>query len=343
MLQNLKESTARDLAQLLKVDESTISRNLRYLVQQQLVLVKGYLPPKELGGRKTRLLSLNPNWLRVIGLSIEQGQICIIRSNLFGELLSFSSKNINVGPENLNSVINEALQKENFDLLAVALPGLVNASEKKVVFSEALRLENYCLRSITSKPFVLFNDANAAAAAYLSWANNLVYFLLSIPSRLSEPAGLGAGIIINRSIYEGSNNAAGELGEGVPLTNDKSLTLSDLQVSNGLILTDKKILNNFVDHISEKIASTVNLLDPELFVLGGDFQLLGKEILENIIKKVEKQITARKMKNIAWRIDENGSKTVAFGSVIGLLKTLFCDFEFARAAFEERSQKNVEI
>ncbi len=338
----LRHSTARQLGELLGIDESTVSRNLRPLIEGNLVVINGYLPATEFGGRKTRLLTLNPHWLRIVGLSLEQGQICLVRANCYGELLSCFQKNIEISSRNFNAVVSELLSNEDFDLLAIALPGLVKSFEKKVVFSEALELNEHSLEQLSRKPFLVFNDANAAAAAFLNCANNLVYFLLSIPYQLSKPVGLGAGIVINGSIYEGSNNSAGELGEGVSLINEDSFTMVDLVESREAVLRQSKSLSNFVEHISSKMATTLNLIDPELFVLGGDFHLLGREILEQIIQKVEGQITAKSMKRFKWEIDENGQKTVAIGSVAAVLRILFNDYEFARIVFKEGSAENAQ-
>ncbi|WP_369128104.1 MarR family transcriptional regulator, partial [Pseudothermotoga sp.] len=58
VLSKENECTARQIGAILSVDESTVSRNLKPLLQQKIVMVKSYLPPTQFGGRKTRLLSL---------------------------------------------------------------------------------------------------------------------------------------------------------------------------------------------------------------------------------------------------------------------------------------------
>lgn len=329
-------STAQNLADELGVDESTISRNLRFLLECGIVIVKDYLTPGSSGGRRSRLLSLNPNWLKIAGLSIEQGEISSVLVDFINHEYSTDKKTTIVNFENLQRIICETLSMyKDVNAVSIAIPGLINSSEKLIVFSQALELKKYRVDWL-KLPFLILNDANAAAANYLNYANNLVYFLLSIPYELSKPVGLGSGIIVEGSLYEGSNNSAGELGEGIPLTSLTDLTIKDLEKDNSVLLKDQKSLDKFKEHIAFKIATVVNFMDPELFILGGDFYLLGDATIEDIVGKIEEYVTLRRIKKINWKLDKNGSKTVAFGSVVAFLKKFFNDLDFANLVIQNR-------
>lgn len=329
-------STAQSIATELGVDESTISRNLRFLLNCGIVVVKDYLPASSSGGRKSRLLSLNPDWLKIIGLSIEQGGICVICADFTGRQHSSEKRITSIGPGNFEKVIHKIIQEHSdSNAVSIAVPGLINSSKGEIVYSQALSLRNFSF-DLGDIPLTLLNDANAAAACYLNDARNVLYFLLTIPYDLSKPVGLGAGIVINGSLYEGSNSSAGELGEGVPLTTLHDLTIEDLERDSSVLFRDRKCLEEFKQHISFKIATAVNLVDPELFILGGDFCLLDRTIIQDIINNVEKQVTLRKIKKINWQLDENGSKTVALGAVTAFLKKFFDDLEFANFILQNR-------
>ncbi|ABV32609.1 MULTISPECIES: ROK family transcriptional regulator [Pseudothermotoga] len=328
--------TAQGISEELSVNESTISRNLRYLLECGIVFVKDHLPAKSAGGRKPRLLCLNPEWLKLLGISVEQGEICWTISDFLGRALFFKRLITNIDRENFEQVVSKVLFENSFDVVTIAMPGLIKSSENFIVFSEALGIENYSLNGIYHGPFLLFNDANAAAACYLNFANNLVYLLLSIPYELSKPVGLGAGMVINGTIYEGSNGSAGELGEGVPVIRKTPFTVEDLEKNRNLLTEHENDLEAFIKHICDKVATAVNLIDPELFVLGGDFHLLGERVLSKVIDKIESQVTVKRVKKINWQLDMSGSKTVALGSVLAFLERFFYDYEFAKYVFESK-------
>jgi len=306
------------------------------LLQQRIVVVKGYLPATQFGGRKTRVLSLNPGWLRVLGVSVEQGEVCWALADFASNVVSCEKRTVDVNQKNLVQLLRQIFESAGqFDAAAIAMPGLIDSTANTVVISQALELKNFVLDGLIEKPFLLINDANAAAANYLSRAKNLVYFLLSIPYELSKPVGLGAGLIIGRKIYEGSNHSAGELGEGVPLTR-KNVSLEDLEKDPAVLFEDEETLDQFVENTAFKIATAINLVDPELFALGGDFKLLPETILRRIVRRVEEQVTVRKVKTLNWQIDENGSRTVATGAVRAFYERFFSDLNFARHVIDRK-------
>jgi predicted NBD/HSP70 family sugar kinase len=308
------------------------------LLQQKIVTVKDYLPPTQFGGRKTRVLSLNPNWLKVLGVSVEQGELCWALADFSSNVVSCEKRTVDVNWKNLIHILRQAFESAGqFHAAVIAMPGLIDSAKNTVLISQALELKNFVLDGLIEKPFLLINDANAAAASYLSRAKNLVYFLLSIPYELSKPVGLGAGLIIDGKIYEGSNHSAGELGEGVPLTR-RNLSLEDLERDPTILFQDEKTLNQFVESTAFKMATAINLVDPELFILGGDFKLLPERMLQRIVRKIEDQVTVRKVKTLNWQIDENGSKTVAVGAVRAFYERFFSDLDFARKVIERKGQ-----
>ena len=310
------------------------------MLQQKIVMVKGYLPPTQFGGRKTRLLSLNPEWLKVLGVSVEQGELCWALADFTSNVVSCEERTVDVNQKNLIHILRQAFESAGqFHAVAIAMPGLIDSANNTVLISQALELKNFVLDGLIEKPCFLINDANAAAASYLSRAKNLVYFLLSIPYELSKPVGLGAGLIIDGKIYEGSNHSAGELGEGVPLTR-KNVSLEDLEKDPAVLFEDGKTLDQFVENTAFKMATAINLVDPELFILGGDFKLLPEELLQRIVRKIEDQVTVRKVKTLNWQIDENGSRTVAVGAVRAFYERFFSDLDFAQRVIERKDARS---
>src|SRR5690606_3695331 len=97
--------------------------------------------------------------------------------------------------------------------IGVACPGLIDHAAGVLRYSSSLGVEGVpigpALYERYGYPTVVDNDQNAAALAELhvgagQGSENLVY--------ISIDDGIGAGIIIGRSLYGGSWGAAGELG-----------------------------------------------------------------------------------------------------------------------------------
>ena len=62
---------------------------------------------------------------------------------------------------------------------------------------------------------VIENDSNYGALYFNSHkndnSNNILYFHISIPYYVTDPAGVGIGIIIKNKLHHGSNNCTGEV------------------------------------------------------------------------------------------------------------------------------------
>lgn len=117
----------------------------------------------------------------------------------------------------INKVLNKVnLNYEDIVRMGVGIPGPLNIEEGLVYQAPNLGWENVPISEIleekTSIPVNLENDANAAALGE-KWfgagqgIDNLLYITIS--------TGIGGGIIIDRKIYHGANDGAGEIGHMV--------------------------------------------------------------------------------------------------------------------------------
>ncbi|MFW6035160.1 MAG: ROK family protein [Halothermotrichaceae bacterium] len=117
--------------------------------------------------------------------------------------------------ESINIVIKDAdIDRSSVRRIGVGSPGPLNIDEG--IIYTAPNLENWVnikivkiLEDKTGIPVLLENDANAAALGE-KWfgagkeANNMLYMTVS--------TGIGGGIIVNKKIYHGSSDTAGEVG-----------------------------------------------------------------------------------------------------------------------------------
>lgn len=114
----------------------------------------------------------------------------------------------------IEKVLNEAeLEKKDIVRIGIGSPGPLNTKEGIIYENANLPWKNVhivkIIEDLTGIPVVLENDANAAALGE-KWfgagkeADDMVYVTIS--------TGIGGGIIINKKVYHGINDIAGEVG-----------------------------------------------------------------------------------------------------------------------------------
>jgi len=198
--------------------------------------------------------------------------------------------------------------------LGLAMPGTIDNKKGRILYSMGFNLHSVNFKEILEARFdfdiEIENDANAGALGtkWLSKSENMVKDLLYLVIHQSF-TGMGAGFIINHELYRGANSAAGEvrtfLPEGFIDSTIKeaakifgnechicerhkingSITISDIIKSakngdSGAIFILKEIAKEF----GKKIVQFVDLLNPELIVIGGDI-CEAEEFIEPIIRK----------------------------------------------------------
>ena len=199
------------------------------------------------------------------------------------------------------------LKGENIDLLS---PLILPAWENINILHE--------LNSVFQFPKYIENDANAGAIAEKWWGNgqgvsNLVYIKLG--------TGIGAGLIIENEIYRGTGGTAGEIGHttisidgpecrcgnngcmesyvGMPAILNRArktmaqypnskLDLAELSleaITAAIMAQDPlalDLVNDAGKNLGIAIANLLNLVNPELVVLGGELVEAGEVFLDAV-------------------------------------------------------------
>ena len=163
--------------------------------------------------------------------------------------------------------------------------------------------------TVLQLPLLVDNDANLAALAEITWGvargrRDVAYIYCA--------SGIGAGLVLNGSLYVGANGTAGELGHTTidenglvcecggrgclnTLANANAIT-RNLWRSHGdrLSIADviklaqvgdagcRRVLVDAGRHIGLAAANLYNLLDPELIVLGGNLAPAGEILLASL-------------------------------------------------------------
>ncbi len=195
-------------------------------------------------------------------------------------------------------IINEFKNHSQYKITAIGLsaPGLANASNTCIEFMPGRLpgLENFDWSDFSGDRIFVLNDAHAAlmAEAQFGSAKNLKHVIM-----LTLGTGVGGGILINGQLYQGMNQMAGHLGHvtvdamaiDLDVTNmpgsleDAIGNLSIKQRSNGKFETTWDLVKAFeegdsfatdvwlasVRKLAVAIASFVNIVSPELIIIGG--------------------------------------------------------------------------
>lgn len=185
------------------------------------------------------------------------------------------------------------------------------------------------------------NDANLGARAELCAMGNPVVNLIYVKAS----TGIGAGIILNGSVFRGSRGIAGEVGHiQVPGAQDVcrcgsrgcletvvSLTriIRDLQPVHPDV-TDVDGLIRLIDHrdpaatrlvgdagrlIGRALADVCNFLAPDVVAIGGELSVAGEVFLEPMRQVIERHTQPMVMRALEVRPSANGGRAEIVGAL----------------------------
>lgn len=200
--------------------KATVSNLVAGFIDTGLICEVGRDVQTATAGRRPVKLELNGDAYFAIGIELT-GKECV---GALTDLRARPLRNVSLPmPGTFNEVIDTAAQivaellsgRDKTKLLGVAVgvPGVVDSALKHITMAEHLGWTDVPLGTLLqeriSVPVSLVNRANAGALGeYWHGAgrgvDNLIYVSISV--------GIGAGIIINGMLYEGTNGSAGEIG-----------------------------------------------------------------------------------------------------------------------------------
>jgi glucokinase len=186
--------------------------------------------------------------------------------------------------------------QHNIATIGLSAPGLANSTNTCIEFMPGRLpgLENFNWSDFSGDRIFVLNDAHAAlmAEAQFGAAKNLNHVIM-----LTLGTGVGGGILINGQLYQGMNQMAGHLGHATvdamqaakDVTNmpgsleDAIGNLTIQERSNGKFETTWDLVKAYeqgdslateiwlasVRKLAAAIASFVNIISPELIIIGG--------------------------------------------------------------------------
>lgn len=323
------------LARLAGLTPATAFSIVEELEQQGLVREKGIGPSQ--GGRRPMLFEFNPQSRTVIGVNIRSAQVLGVLAHLDASLRLTIARDYKLeGDVDVVQLVEEVIHEliaasplppEKLIGIGVAVPGLIDVDRGVVVESRNWGWEELPIRDILAQefdlPIYIEEDDNALALGeWFFGAGQGVPNVVCV----KIGRGLGAGLILNGTLFRGPDNTAGEIGhilvdpEGprcycgnygcldrlvsAPAIAERAIkglkqgaasSLRDRvdndleQVTVAMIAEAANAGDPFACQVMEEtgrylgigIATLVNLLNPDLVIIGGGVILAGAPLLES--------------------------------------------------------------
>ena len=302
----------REIADMTGTDKSTVSAVIRNFEAGGLIvraLSQGGKGP----GRPGERIAISPRGGLLAGVHPRPEGIRYVVSGLDGEPLHSLIRPL-PAPTRLGrevragiTAITEAVGRQPGEVRAVgiSIPGLVN-SDGLLSQSPNLGWHDVALRDVLADgarcPLYIDNNANAAAAAEFLFGRGTG---TSHFAYVESGSGVGAGLFLDGSVYRGTRGFAGEFGHTKIVPQGRacrcgglgclSAYASDYSIIQRLRqrgveaptradvlaaaiagdVATLAVLDEAGRHLGAGLANLVNLLDIQLFILGGGFAALA--------------------------------------------------------------------
>jgi glucokinase len=224
-LRLVKHASRTQISRQLKISKPTVMRIINQLINDGFVLSIG--KDQSGKGRHQELLALDKNNNLVIGVDIGGSHIGAAVINIGGVILHSIFREVTWGEseENLiqiKSIIEEILEsakKENGKLLGIAIgvPGIVESETGIIRLAPSMNWVDFPLleklRKTFEIPISIENDVNLAVLGEHWYGSGIGVENLVM---VAIGTGIGAGLILNGSLYRGHQESSGEVGYILP-------------------------------------------------------------------------------------------------------------------------------
>ncbi|MCF6410069.1 ROK family transcriptional regulator [Pseudalkalibacillus salsuginis] len=302
-----------EISKRVKISKPTVSQLVNQLLLDGYVYEVGMGSSTTTGGRKPVQLCFNARNAYIIGVDIGGSKVASGLTDLKGNVHTyrefptqdFLNKDLFKRlKKDVQSMLDE-LELTNRDLLGlgVGIAGVTNVEKGIVVEAPALEWENFPIKEKLEAhfdlPIFVDNDVNITVLGE-HWIgagedkSNIIY--------ISIGTGIGSGIILNGSLYRGSNYSAGEIGYqvtdrirardfnpvvkgfgflesmagGISIGEQLSERINKkVTAKEAFELSDKgdedarEVIDFAIENLGIGISNYISLLDPEIIILGG--------------------------------------------------------------------------
>lgn len=205
-----------DLSRRTGLAPSALTQRIRDLIDEGLVSETG--KGEASTGRPPTLVTFNPDYAFAIGVKIERTRLRAARVNLAGEVCARYETHFDPFPEpsRIISLVEDAVDHLNSARilgLGISISGFVDTINGIDIYSPILGWNNVALveplEDRLDVPVHLENDVNALTLAE-HWHGAGVDYRNFVCLTVGE--GIGAGVVVDGTLYRGAFGGAGEAG-----------------------------------------------------------------------------------------------------------------------------------
>ena len=258
-----------------------------------------------------------------LGIDLGGTDIKVGLLNREGEVLEFfSCPTPTSSAEAIVQTISEIIltKDKQFDCnlkVGLGVPAVVNRATREVVLAPNLVSRDFPLRraieQAIKRPITIDNDANMAALGEWWQGAGSKYDSLIL---LTLGTGVGAGIIIQGSIFSGAHGWAGEIGHTIVYPNgekcpcgkkgcleryasaeaiarhyaagseEKASTQEIFSLAKAGNALAQKVINEAIDALALGVYNACLLLDPQGIIIGGGMVNAGEQLMEPLREKI---------------------------------------------------------
>jgi len=286
-------STRADLARLLNVDRSTLSRSTGRLLDSGMIEERAVKESGPRGGRPAIGLAVRGDWGVWAGLELMPDGYRGVLVDFAGVLRRSVSSEEPVKPDTLQAVLRRFRRRvasicdeEGLELrgAGIAVPGPVRPGTGIVERSRPLGIEESLdmaasARDAMGVESIVDKDVFCACRSEIHFVrrNAVPNFLYLLAEERRKGLALGLGMVFDGRLHRGDHGAGGEI-----LSVFRSDGRDQLSIDSQLLSRagrDIGVLKNVVAELGPQIALMVNTLDIDRVILGGlfrrDFDVIG--------------------------------------------------------------------
>lgn len=230
ILKNNGMVSRKDIAIMVGLTPAAVTILVNDMIEGGIIKEAGELEEDDKrAGRKKILIDINYNYKYVLGISIEAEYINIGIAAISGEIIAETNWSTTIDkdmkPEEFLNMISdrcvnllwkEGILKESILGVGVGIVGLVDKNSGTSKHAYGLWKDSVPVKGILEKalgiPVVVDNNVRALAVAEMDYKSEQD---ISDMLFVKHGPGIGSAMIVEKEIYYGANNRAGEIGHTI--------------------------------------------------------------------------------------------------------------------------------
>lgn len=324
------------VAELVGLVPATVSAITRELLESGLVREVGAGDSR--GGRKPILLQLNPQGGYTVGVKLTETEVIAALTDLDANLLTCQTYPLDSShhPAEVLRQVAQAVQDVRGGHpilgLGVGLAGVVDHGRGILRYSPILGWRDTAIAEPLAQhlglPVYVDNDVNTLTIAeqWFGLGRGVNDFLVITLGR-----GIGMGLVLNGQFYRGWSGGAGELGhttvapEGAFCSCGKRGCLEAEAADPALERAgySPEAQERAGTYIGIAVANVVNLLNPELIILGGEGVQEAPHRLDSLQRELGAHLFAPLREGLRVEVEPSGDETWARGAASLVLGEVF--------------------